>query len=210
MSTPDPAAARAFARAHETLLARPDLQLDFPGFAPEKTPDWVYALQKFLGNFAPVLKVLFWAGVAAAAAMVLYLIGRELLNLRVPVRVSRVEPNDLREQLRPTAEEARILLEDADKLAAQGRFADAVHLLLLRSIQDINAKLPDRLRPALTSREIGTLSELPAAIRDLFSAIARVVERSRFGGRPVGAEDYARCRAEYERFAFPDSWRAAA
>lgn len=102
---------------------------------------------------------------------------------------------------------ARTLLEDADKLAAAGQFAEAVHLILFRSIEDIEGKRPDLISPALTSRDIAGLEGVPERVRRTFSDIAAVVERSFFGGRAVGAEEFAACRKAYEGFAFAEAWR---
>src|SRR5690606_26136672 len=93
------------------------------------------------------------------------------------------------------------LLSDADALAAQGRFAEAVHLLLLRSINDIDGRLPNAVRPALTARDIAGLDRLPTAARPTFRQIARVVEASLFGGGAVDQGAYGECRDAYEAFA---------
>ena len=107
---------------------------------------------------------------------------------------------------RPTPQQARMLLTDADALAAQERFAEAVHLLLLRSIQDIDLFRPRVVQRAFTSREIQHLDVLPPSLRNAFSEIMRVVESSFFGGLPVNSSDFMRCRSDYEQFALPDAW----
>jgi hypothetical protein len=110
----------------------------------------------------------------------------------------------------PSVRQARLLLEDADSLAAQGRFDDAVHLLLLVSIQEIGARRPGIVAPALTSREIGRLPVLSPLARQIFSGIAQVVEQSLFGGRAIGAAEFVRCRTAFEQFTHIDAWQAAA
>ena len=206
MTTSDPSG-HAFERAHAALLGRTDLQFDFPAYHPPVVPEWLLALGHLLTALFPLLKWVFWGVVALSAALVLFLLAREIWRFRMPVRVTRETSADLRQEWRPTRDLARILLQDADRLAAEGRYAEAVHLLLLRSIQDIDEKRPRLLRPALTSREIGSLEALPESARGAFAEIARVVELNRFGGRPVSADDFARCRSDYERFAFPDLWQ---
>lgn len=108
--------------------------------------------------------------------------------------------------LPPSEERVRALLAEADRLAAQGRYAEAVHVLLFRGVDDIRDQRPELFRRALTSREIAGLSALPHRVRAHFGAIAAVVERSFFGGRAVDAEAWARSRAEYEAFAARESW----
>ena len=108
----------------------------------------------------------------------------------------------------PSTEEARILLNTVDALAAEGKYAEAVHTLLFRSIQDIDLKRPNKIRKSLTSREIGDLDILTPHTRDAFSFIGRVVENSFFGGLPLGREDFQSCREAYEQFTVPKAWAA--
>jgi hypothetical protein len=195
------------AKAHARMLADPSLQFTFKPIPQPKPPPWAKALVEFITAIAPVLMWLFWALVAAGVILIVFLIVREAMRVRWPERFGgkkkpKVEP----EEWRPTAAQALALLEDVDKLAAQGRFAEAVHLLLFRSIQDIQGKRPNLVRPALTSRDISGLSALPEAARRAFGGIAQVVERSHFGGRPVDKDDFAACRDAYEAFAFPEVW----
>ena len=93
-------------------------------------------------------------------------------------------------------------------IADQGLYAEAAHLLLLRSVQDIEKRQPRAVRISLTTREIAVLEVLPESARPAFSAIGRVVERSLFGGAPVGSSDFADCRQAYEDFALPAGWSA--
>jgi hypothetical protein len=199
----------ALAQAHAQLIKSTDLQFDFRTFQPQKPPAWLLAVIRFLEAAEPVLKFLFWCVVAGLLVAFLYFVGRELWYRRwprAPIR-PRVEPAPY---WRPTAQEAQLLLSDADALAASGAFEKAVHLLLLRSIQDIHKHRPAVVTPSLTSREISLLGELPGSTRGAFATIVRVSERGLFGGRAVDATDFAACRTEYERFAFPESWAASA
>jgi hypothetical protein len=100
----------------------------------------------------------------------------------------------------------RALLAEADALAAQGEYDKAVHLLLRRSVADIATRLPDFLRPSLTSRDIAAEPSLPAQARAAFTQIARIVESALFARRPVGAQGWRDARGAYERFAFRDAW----
>jgi len=80
-------------------------------------------------------------------------------------------------------------------------------LLLFRSIEDIDSRRPDLVRPALTSRDIAALPAIPERPRGAFARIAMLVERSLFARRPLGEPDWRDCRAAYEEFAFADGWR---
>jgi hypothetical protein len=101
----------------------------------------------------------------------------------------------------PAPEAALALLEDADALAAQGRYAEAVHLLLQRSVADIAAVRPDWLAPSSTAREIAALQVLPGAARTAFATMADEVERARYALRAAGLNEWQRARGAYAAFA---------
>ncbi len=192
---------RNVADAHRELLQDRSLQFEFTQFKPAPPPRWLEGLAELLAATGPVLSVLFWVVVAIVVLGLLYVIARSLVKARyggLPGAGPNLGPDAA---WRPTAEQARVLLADADALAADGRFAEAAHLLLLRGVQDIRDHRPGLVRPALTSRDIAGLEALPTQARAAFGAIARIVERSFFGGRDLAAEDWGRCRSAYETFA---------
>ena len=132
---------------------------------------------------------------------------KELLRVRWRGRAARGQAaTPAASAWRPEAGRARLLLDEADRLAAQGKFAEAAHHLLLHSIQDLEDHRPRTIKPALTSRDIAAMDLLPPKARQAFDGIARVVERSLFGGRAVDADDFAECRRAYESFAFGGAW----
>jgi hypothetical protein len=194
------------ARAHARLLEDHSLQFVFAGPGrPPQTPGWLKAIGEFLRAAAPLMQWVFWAGVAIGVIALLVFIGREVIAVRWPGL--RRRPVVLAApEWRPAPERARALLEDADRLAAGGRYAEAAHLLLHRSIDDLEGRRPSAVRPALTTRDIAVLPGLPEAARAPFRLIAEVVERSFFGGRPVDADAFARCRDAYRSFALPEAW----
>lgn len=196
-----------FAAAHHALIADNTLQFRMKGIAPPpKPPNWLEPLMKALHAMGPVLSWIFWIVVALAVLGVVWLIVREVVKIRLPQKHARLNISD--PLWRPQAAQALALLADADILAAQGEFAAATHLLLTRSIQDIDGRLPNTVRPALTARDIGALARLPEAARPTFARIARVVEASLFGGAAVDRTAWLDCRDAYEAFAFPAHWSA--
>ncbi len=110
----------------------------------------------------------------------------------------------------PDATGARNLLQAADALAADGRFAEAVHLLLEHSVADIGNRRPGLVQPAFTARSIARLSELPEAARQAFAQICAIVERGIWAQRAISAGDWTAARAQYESFAFGAHWRQRA
>ncbi|MEQ5787614.1 hypothetical protein J3454_06900 [Erythrobacter sp. NFXS35] len=93
------------------------------------------------------------------------------------------------------------LLEDADRLAAEGRFDEATRLLLQRSIGQIAAARPDWVEPSSTARELSALPALPEAARTAFRIIAQRVESSLFALRGLERADWEAARAAYADFA---------
>jgi hypothetical protein len=193
----DPA---AFADAHRQLLGDATIQFDLPApEPPPQMPDWI-------GGLMPVLQVLFWAAIAGFVLFILYLLVMRLTGREWSWR-RKTQDEAADESWRPEAKEARELLGEADALAAEGRYSEAAHLLLFRSIEDIDDKRPDLVRPALTSRDICALEEIPGRPRSAFARIAAMVERSLFAGRPLVSGDWTDCRAAYEEFAFAAGWQ---
>lgn len=194
-----------FDSAHQALAADKAFQFQMKGVEPPPPPPgWLQPLIDLLQAMGPLFKIVFWLGLAALVLAILWFIGREVIRIRLPERTDKLNIED--DAWRPAPAAALALLSDADALAAEGRFAEAVHLLLLRSINDIDGRLPNTVRPALTARDIAGLSRLPAAASPAFDRIARVVESSLFGGRPVDRAAFADCRQAYEAFAFPQAW----
>lgn len=151
---------------------------------------------EFLGLSWPAVKV---AGIALAVLVVLAILWfwvlRPLLDARLP------RGGDEAPEWSPDHEAAIALLEDADRLAAEGQFGEAVHLLLRRSVHQIAETQPGWLQPASTAREIAVLPMLPDRARRAFAAIATRVERSLFALRELDAADWQAARAAYADFA---------
>lgn len=204
------------------MLADGDTQFDLlPPTPPPKPPAWLRAFYDWLGDvLAPVGKLFRWLGslipdapyarillgILLVAAL-LWLCRLAYLHL-LPRRVVSPPVDDAGEEdeALSQAAAARSWLQEADALAAQGRYGEAVHHLLLRGIEDIRRRRPQALRPSLTSRDIAAAQAIPAAPRMLFARIAAVVEASLFGGQPVSAEQWSSCRAAYSDFAERRIW----
>lgn len=101
----------------------------------------------------------------------------------------------------PDSAAAAALLEDADRLAAEGQYDAAVHLLLRRSIAQIRDVRPDWVEPSTTARELAALSALPDAARTAFRVIAGRVEASLFALRTLERGDWEAARSAYAQFA---------
>ncbi|WP_419899565.1 DUF4129 domain-containing protein [Roseomonas sp. USHLN139] len=205
----DETARSGLAAAHARLLADGRLQFAFPEPTPPPPPapppgrgwtlDWIGGL----GTVAPWI---LWGLVAVLGLLLAWVV---LQQLRQAQR--RREGAGLAV---PTAEAERqaaragALLAEADALAAAGRFAEAVRVLLHQSLAEIGIQRPRLLRPAFTSRDIAALPGLPGPVRQAFGAIAAVVERAVFGGRAIGEAQWQECRGFFARLAEPAAWTA--
>lgn len=87
--------------------------------------------------------------------------------------------------------------DEATRLAAEGRYAEAVHALLLAAIRHFAERSRVSIQPSRTSRELVRLLPLGAEAREAFSDLVRTVELSLFGGSPVGQEEYERSLARF-------------
>jgi hypothetical protein len=161
---------------------------------------------------APYARILLWTVLAAAVLGFAIMVYRRIKDGEWSLPRRRkgeaVAPEAEEESWSPEAAQGRSWLREADALAAQGRYAEAVHHLLFRSIEDIGRRRPRLVRPALTSRELAAAEALPPPARSLFARIAALVERSLFGGRPVEAADWTAARTAYADLVLPGTWRA--
>lgn len=191
-----------FVATHKSLLSDPAVQHTLAAAPPEKLPEWLKWLPeiaKFLEAIGPVARILFWLTLTAIVLAILFYILRELGYVKWPLR-SEAE-DDGNEIWQPGDAPARALLAEADALAAEGLYEAAAHLLLLRSVEDIDRARPDMLKPSSTAREISCSDRLPDRARTTFGLITRHVEASLFGGRTLSADIWHQCRESYRSFA---------
>jgi hypothetical protein len=201
----DPATVDA---AHKAIRADTSIQFDLPWRQADvqPPPKWLQELFAALGRFVEWVgdgwTVLLWLTGAAAVIAILFI-------LYAPARewLARWRGREVKEAPRwaPDKAVARALLDEADQLAAQGHYAEAVRLILHRSIEDIEKWRGDPLRPSLTSRDIARFDGLPDTARGIFGRIVADVERSLFGGAALAQADWTRARSDYAGFALGHS-----
>lgn len=195
------------ARAYAQMRADEDTQfapVEMP--APEGPPQWISDLFEWLGNlFRPVAEglvegwpiikwVLIGLGVLLLAFLLWRLVGPDLF-------ARRKREDDPQNDWAPDRKAVLALLEDADRLAAEGRFDEATHLLLQRSVGQIAAARPDLVDPSSTARELAAEPALPEGARKAFGVIAQRVERSLFALQKLGQADWQAARDAYAEFA---------
>jgi len=195
--------------AHRQLLADGTTQFAVPPVHVDPPPAWALAVVDWFkrhgADFAvlgPIVKYAFWGGLLVLLLIVL----RAVYHWLAP-KLGRASAESVSgDGWRPAAAPARALLAEADALAATGEYAAAARLVLLRSVEQIEAHRADRLMPALTSRDIARSPLLPGDVARAFALIAATVEHGLFAARPVAADAWTRCRAAYEAVAIPKAW----
>ena len=200
------------ADAWKALRGDEDLQfapVEIPEIKPPE-PSWFERMLAevfgFLAEiFAPVGQVLGaswwwlqWVLLAALVAFVIVLLWRMFGPGAVRRRTAAAE---IAEEWHPETAASLALLEDADRLAAEGRYDEATRLLLQRSVGQIAAVRPDWVEPSSTARELAALPALPDSARTAFRIIAERVERSLFALRALDRADWEAARAAYADFA---------
>lgn len=198
------------ARDWQSLRADADIQYaPLPDVPPPEVPGWLKMLGEWLralfepiGNALglswPVIeKVLIVLAVLCALLILWRLLGPLIARWRRTAPAAQPE-------WAPDRAAAVALLDDADRLAGEGRFGEAVHLLLQRSVGHIAEARPDWLLPASTAREIAAFPMLPDRARQAFAVIAGRVERSLFALRDLDLGDWQAARAAYADFALAE------
>lgn len=136
-----------------------------------------------------------WFVVIAGVAVLLYAF-RDMIPALRPGRDSAwasEEAGGTELQAQPPA----VALGAADGLAAQGRFAEAMHVLLLHALAVIRRRLDEPFADSMTSREILRSRQLPDGLRAPLREVVGRVEWSYFGEHPAVQDDYAACRASF-------------
>ena len=216
MTTPAPAiegatAAQDAARDWQSVHADPSIQFTpIPAKAPSnEIPGWLRSLGEFLeAVFGPIGRalglswpVMQWVLLGLVVMLVLYGLWRMAEPWLERRRLGSGEASAEPAGWAPSKDQALALLDEADRLAGEGRYDEATHLLLLRSVQQIADARPDWVRRASTAREIAALPHLPEGARTAFRLISTRVERSLFALRGLGAEDWQAARQAYADFA---------
>jgi hypothetical protein len=178
-------------RATNDLARRLDLQTELPAAALEPDRVWIGSLDG--------IRILLWIAVICGAAALAYYI-RGILPAGGLARSSAWDdPSEPSALGRPQADAAAQIA--ADDLARQGRFVEAMHVLLLQGLDEMRKRLDLRFADSLTSREIMRRANVSPGARAALRDIIDWVERAYFGTHPAVAGDYAACRSSFVAFA---------
>jgi hypothetical protein len=181
--------------AADRAIRRLDLQTEFPR---EASPDLLHF------NLPPET---IWVVVAIAIGILLYVL-RDLIPAWRSGTGDAWTQEDAASDGRPG--DQAVILEEADALAAAGRFVEAMHVLLLQGLAHMRQRLDQQFSDSLTSREILYSTTLPEAARAALRDVVNRVELTYFGKRPAALADYTACRESFNSLTQSLYGRAAA
>jgi hypothetical protein len=214
--------AQGLRAAAERIVGAHGLQGEMPGPEPPP-PDWwrhlVEALRRagaWLAHLLDGLPPLHWIGRALAWLWSLFtaigspvlrvLLALVLVALVCGLAVWLVEAMGRwrrRADAVAPAEAAGLddvrdaILDDADALARAGRYAEAVHALLLNGLAHVRRAAPQAIADSLTSREIVRDVDLPVTARAALDDLVIRAELGHFGLFPIERRDYDTCRGRF-------------
>jgi hypothetical protein len=172
--------------AAEQAIRKLDLQTELPREPRPWTVPWHFDMPTWV----------LWA-VIALAIVILVFVFRDSIPLWNR-GWQRARTTDAASPGAASAGDDMMALAAADELAAAGRFADAMHLLLLQGLTEIRRRLDQQFADSLTSREILRGSTLSNKARASLRDIVGRVELTHFGHYPAAGGDYAACRASFQ------------
>ena len=194
-------------RVHEILAdprfqrTRPDGSFELPPLPPVEPFE--------LPDFGPrssepsaasgVSEALLWVLASVLGVAVLAVVVREGLRFvsrRKKRRKQKVATGAL-DLAEVAAERLPAALGRARALAREGRFEEAIHVLLRGALGTLHVLADFSLEPAFTSREVLARAPLNAPTRGAFKDLVMTVEVSLFGGLPVDAGDFGRCESSF-------------
>jgi hypothetical protein len=197
LAAPAAAPAERVPEALREAYAHGDLQRSYPPVdlrnleSADAALDPIVALLRWLGLGGVTVQLIRILGIGGAIVAVL--LGAVWLAGKL---AERGQESALSEGAAAPGLDAGPLL-DAEALAAEGRFGEAIHLLLLRTFEVLARRMGSRLAPGMTAREALARLTLPSPARPALSDLVDAVESTTFAGRSASEGDYLRCA---ERF----------
>ncbi len=138
-----------------------------------------------------------WIAVIVSVIILLYAFRDMIPVLRAGRSGMWAEDEQSRRATGRPARAPEVVLDAADELAAQGRFVEAMHVLLLQALADIRRRLREEFADSMTSREILRSRQVSDALRRPLRDVISRVEWTYFGGHPAVRDDYLACRTSF-------------
>lgn len=151
------------------------------------------------------LGTILWLAIGAITLLLLFAFLRAWMRSPTRDLAKKKSAPAARKPLAPAALERP--LTEAERLAAEGRYAEAVHVLLLETMAALHAHSTHGLHASWTSREVLREAQMPAPAEQALGRLVKTVEQSLFGRRAVDKFDFARSFDAFK--GFRDAYRGA-
>ena len=184
-------------QARKAAMERGAYQTDLPLGRGKRPPEgesmfgWLDALAPFMGFLIRAVAIL-------AIAILLIFVVRSALDRLAENRAHAGEADRAAVSIR--GEDFRIDMDEIRLLAGAGKFGEAIHALLLRTLQELCRLSALEIGQAKTSREILQEFPLESAPRRDLAALVNATELAYFGLRDATDDDYRDCLSHFERF----------
>lgn len=172
---------------------RPPTGRPHEGHASEPEP------RRVGGPLSAIATALLWVLLGVAVVLIGFMLFRELSGYEADAAADE-ETSEARDG-RDDDAVVQAPLGDAEALAGQGRYGEAIHVLLLRTLEELARRVTVRLPRSLTSREILARVAVPDEARIALSDLVGAVEVTHFGSHEPSESDYLACRERFQRFA---------
>jgi hypothetical protein len=166
----------------------------------EADDDREYSLETRQGparKAGPFFKTIFYLALGIAGLLALIWIGA-FLHEKITKPRGSDEAAGTSGQAGPRSDPR---LATVEGLAAEGRFDEAAHILLLLAVEHLCAARSVIPAPSLTGRELARKLPANGEERTWFGRLVTAVEVSLFGNRPVSRDVYRSCLDAYRRLA---------
>jgi len=152
-------------------------------------------------TFGAIANILLWVLSIAAAVILVFWLASEFFGGRD--ELGKLGPGGELESARGPPDEDVVAkpLGDAEELARRGLFAEAIHVLLLRTLDELRRRSRNPIPRSLTSREILARVPLGDGARTELGSLVTAVEVTHFGDEVPGQDDYRMCLDHFQRFA---------
>ena len=147
---------------------------------------------------AELANLILWGGVIVGAVLIAYALRDALPGWD---RSRKLEADAEAATFAKAEQKLDGAKREADELAGEGRYGEAMHLLLLRAVAELRDKLKLTIADSLTAREIERRAPLEASGKGAFARMVRAVEQVLFGRADADEAAFRACRGDFEAFA---------
>lgn len=177
-------------RPEGPLVIDPEGEVDELAWEPPSSSDSLEAA-------APVFSILMWTVVIVTVLVVVLWLVQRLAGHRTEVPLEKKAQARAPAAAGPALTVDRTPLDAARALAAEGRYAEAIHELLLQTFAGFQRRSELRAVPSQTSRELLQALPIEGARREALEGLVRSVELSLFGTRVPGREEFEACERHF-------------